>query len=69
MNAVTNWLKGATLIFGIVGLFLLWEYGDALLQADAKTETVTGGKDKRFARCGLGFLILAIGLYLVTSFL
>jgi hypothetical protein len=69
MNALTNWAKDAAVIFGILGLFLLWKYGDVLMETEVKTETVKASKHERLARCGLGFLILAIALYLVSSFL
>lgn len=68
MNALTNWAKDAAFIFGIVGLFLLWKYGDVLMGTEVKTPTATPGKDEQLARWGLGFLILAIGLYLISSF-
>ena len=66
MNALTDWAKSAAFIFGIVGLFLLWKYGDVLMESEAKTQTVTGSKQERLARCGPGFLILVIGLYVVV---
>jgi hypothetical protein len=63
-----NGMNVAAMISGIIGLFLLWRYGDVLMETKVKPERLAVSNCERLARCGLGLLILAIALHLTTWF-
>ena len=62
-------INSAALILGIVGLSLLWKYGDVLFEIHNKPVVVGAKSYESFARCGLGFLIFGLALHVISRFL